>query len=91
MAKDGRTKLPLSIIEKKGTPHDHNQPVLVDGYGAYGISSEPSAGFVPVIRGWVDAGGVMAIAHVRGGGELGEEWHLAAKSHEAKHDPRFRR
>jgi prolyl oligopeptidase len=79
LAKDGKTKLPLSIIEKKGTPHDHNQPVLVDGYGAYGISSEPSPGFVPVIRGWVDAGGVMAVAHVRGGGELGEDWHLAGK------------
>jgi prolyl oligopeptidase len=79
MAKDGKTKLPLSIIERKGTPHDHNQPTLVDGYGAYGIASEPAPYFVPVIRGWVDAGGVMAIAHVRGGGELGEDWHLAGK------------
>jgi prolyl oligopeptidase len=79
LAKDAHTKLPLSIIEKKGTPHDHNQPVLVDGYGAYGISVEPSPGYVPIIRGWVDAGGVMAMAHVRGGGEFGEEWHLAGK------------
>jgi prolyl oligopeptidase len=79
MAKDGKTKLPLSIIEKKGTPHDHNQPVLVDGYGAYGLAAEPAPYFVPVIRGWVDAGGVMAVAHVRGGGELGEDWHLAGK------------
>ena len=79
LANDGRTRLPLSIIEKKGTPHDHKQPVLVEGYGAYGISEEPFSGFVPVVRGWVDAGGVMAIAHVRGGGELGEAWHLAGK------------
>jgi prolyl oligopeptidase len=78
-AKDGRTMLPLSIIEKKGTPHDRRQPVLVEGYGAYGVSEEPFPGFVPVVRGWVDAGGVMAIAHVRGGGELGEDWHLAGK------------
>jgi prolyl oligopeptidase len=78
-AKDGRTRLPLSIIEKKGTPHDRKQPVLVEGYGAYGISEEPFPRFVPVVRGWVDAGGVMAIAHIRGGGELGEDWHLAGK------------
>lgn len=77
-AKD-KTKLPLSIIEKKGTPHDKNRPVLVEGYGAYGISELPSTVFVPVVRAWVDAGGVMAIAHIRGGGELGEDWHLAGK------------
>jgi prolyl oligopeptidase len=79
IAKDGKTRLPLSIIEKKGTPHDHKQPVLVEGYGAYGYSEEPSPRFVPVVRGWVDAGGVMAIAHLRGGGELGEDWHQAGK------------
>jgi len=77
-AKD-KTRLPLSIIEKKGTPHDKNRPVLVEGYGAYGISELPFAEFVPAVRGWVDAGGVLAIAHVRGGGELGEDWHLAGK------------
>jgi prolyl oligopeptidase len=63
-AKD-KTKLPLSIIEKKGTPHDKNRPVLVEGYGAYGISELPDTGFVTLVRGWVDAGGVMAIAHIR--------------------------
>lgn len=78
-AKDGRTRIPLSIIEKKGTPHDHQQKVLVEGYGAYGLSITPSDDLVPVIRGWVDAGGVYAVAHVRGGGELGEDWHLAGK------------
>jgi prolyl oligopeptidase len=77
-AKD-KTRLPLSIIEKKGTPHDKNRPVLVEGYGAYGISEEPFARFIAVVRGWVDAGGVLAVAHVRGGGELGEDWHLAGK------------
>jgi prolyl oligopeptidase len=77
-ARDG-TDLPLSIIEKRGTPHDHRRPVLVDGYGAYGINSFPFERFVPVMRGWVDAGGVLAVAHMRGGGELGEAWHLAGK------------
>jgi prolyl oligopeptidase len=78
-AKDGRTRLPLSIIERRFTPRDHKQPVLVEGYGAYGLSDEPRPGFVPVVRAWVDAGGVMAIAHVRGGGELGEDWHQAGR------------
>jgi prolyl oligopeptidase len=78
-ANDGRTRLPLSIIERKGTPHDGHRPVLVEGYGAFGMSDEPDPRFVPVVRGWVDAGGVLAIAHVRGGGERGEAWHLAGQ------------
>lgn len=77
-ARDG-TDLPLSIIEARGTPHDRRRPVLVEGYGAYGISSFPFERFVPVMRGWVDSGGVLAVAHMRGGGELGEAWHLAGK------------
>ncbi len=76
-ARDGRTRLPLSIIAARGTPHDGHRPVLVEGYGAYGISEEPSPALIPTIRAWVDAGGVMAIAHGRGGGELGEDWHAA--------------
>jgi prolyl oligopeptidase len=79
LAKDGRTRLPLTIIEKKGTPHDHQRPVLVEGYGAYGISETPIPDWVPVVRGWVDAGGVMAISHIRGGGDLGEDWHQAGR------------
>jgi prolyl oligopeptidase len=74
-----KTMVPLTIVEKKGTPHDHKQMVLMEGYGAYGISEEPFARFVPVVRGWVDAGGVLAIAHVRGGGDLGEDWHQAGR------------
>ena len=76
-ARDGRTRLPLSIIAARGAPHDGHRPVLVEGYGAYGISEEPSPALIPTIRAWVDAGGVMAVAHGRGGGELGEDWHAA--------------
>jgi prolyl oligopeptidase len=79
IARDNKTALPLSIIEKKGTPHDHKQMVLMEGYGAYGVSEEPFARLVPVVRGWVDAGGVLAVAHVRGGGDLGEDWHQAGR------------
>lgn len=78
-AKEPKVKIPLSIVEKRGTPHDKARPTLLLGYGAYGISSTPSPAFVPVIRAWVDAGGVFAVAHVRGGGELGEDWHQAGR------------
>jgi prolyl oligopeptidase len=78
VARDG-VSVPLSIIEKPGTPHDGKQPTLIEGYGAYGIPYQPFPRFIPVVRAWVDAGGVMAIAHVRGGGEFGESWHLAGK------------
>ncbi|MCI9846572.1 prolyl oligopeptidase family serine peptidase [Flavobacterium pectinovorum] len=67
-------EVPLSIIYKKGTPKDKNTPVLFYGYGAYGMSIAPS--FNPSLLLWVERGGILAVAHVRGGGELGEKWHL---------------
>ena len=69
------TLVPLSIIYKKGLKRDGKNLTGLTGYGAYGISSEPVfiANFFP----WLDAGGVIAFAHVRGGGEYGEEWHQA--------------
>jgi prolyl oligopeptidase len=48
--------------------------VLLDAYGAYGISQEPF--FFPSLLAWIEHGGVFAVAHVRGGGELGKQWHL---------------
>jgi prolyl oligopeptidase len=47
------------------------------GYGAYGITMNPF--FSPTLLAWLERGGVFAVAHVRGGGEYGEEWHLAGK------------
>jgi prolyl oligopeptidase len=66
-------KVPLTLIYKKGTKRDANNPLLMLGYGAYGNSISPvfSISFLT----WTGTGGVMAIAHVRGGGELGENWH----------------
>lgn len=66
--------VPLSIIYKKGIKKDKNTPVLFYGYGAYGMSMSPS--FNPGLLLWVERGGILAVAHVRGGGELGEKWHL---------------
>jgi prolyl oligopeptidase len=67
------TLVPLSIIYKKGLKRDGKNLTGITGYGAYGISSEPV--FVAQFFPWLDAGGVIAFAHVRGGGEYGEEWH----------------
>jgi prolyl oligopeptidase len=71
------TLVPLSIVHKKGLKLDGSNPTLLLGYGSYGISEDPS--FDPRKLAWLERGGVYAIAHVRGGGEYGEDWHLAGK------------
>ncbi len=72
VSKDG-TKVPLSIVRKKGAALDGNRPVLLNAYGGYGVNIKP--GFNPITRLWLDQGGVFAKANLRGGGEFGEEWH----------------
>jgi prolyl oligopeptidase len=71
------TMVPLSIIHKKGIKLDGSHPTLLIGYGAYGITEDPY--FDPKRISWFDLGGVIAVAHIRGGGEYGEDWHLAGK------------
>jgi prolyl oligopeptidase len=73
-SRDG-TRVPLNIIRRKGTQLDGSHPVLLYGYGGYGISLSPF--FWPRLRVWLDLGGVAVIANLRGGGEYGEEWHKA--------------
>ena len=67
------TRVPLSIIYKTGIQLDQSHPTMLRGYGSYGISLD--ANFDPTILPWVERGGVFAVAHVRGGGEYGEDWH----------------
>ena len=67
--------MPLSIVHKKGIKLDGNNPTILYGYGAYGISQTPF--YRPTFLPWFDRGGVFAVAHVRGGGEYGEDWHKA--------------
>jgi prolyl oligopeptidase len=71
------TMVPLSIVHPKGMKLDGANPTLLDGYGAYGISATPF--FPQFFLAWYEQGGVYAECHVRGGGEYGEEWHLAGK------------
>ena len=72
------TMVPLVILSKKSLKRDGTNPTLMIGYGAYGIvNTEPffASGYLP----WLERGGILAFAGVRGGGEYGEEWHLAGK------------
>jgi prolyl oligopeptidase len=75
-ATDG-TPVPLSIVHRRDMKRDGSNPTLLYAYGSYGISSPP--GFSASRMAWFEEGGVYAVAHVRGGGEYGEEWHLAGK------------
>ncbi len=74
VSKDG-TRVPVSIIRRKGAPMDGSNPTVLNGYGGYGINETPSF-LGPRWRLWLDAGGIYADANIRGGGEYGESWHL---------------
>jgi prolyl oligopeptidase len=71
------TPIPLSIIYKKGLPMNGQNPCLLEGYGAYGLNIDPS--FDATRLALLEKGIVIAYAHVRGGGENGEDWHLAGQ------------
>ncbi len=74
ISKDG-TKIPMSVMHRKGIKLDATAPALLTGYGGYNISLAPY--FDPTLRIFLDRGGVWAVANLRGGGEYGEEWHHA--------------
>jgi prolyl oligopeptidase len=67
------TRVPLSIIYRRGLVLDGSHPTVLEGYGSYGMVSESA--FRAARLAWIERGGVIAIAHIRGGGELGETWH----------------
>lgn len=75
-SKDG-TRVPMFVIAKKGVDRTGGSPTLLYGYGGFNISMTP--GFSPTRLAWVDKGGVLAIANLRGGGEYGKEWHDAGR------------
>ncbi len=74
-AKDG-TKIPMSLVYKKGIKLDGSNPTILYGYGGFGISILPS--FDPTRLAWLERGGIYAQANIRGGGEYGDEWHRQA-------------
>jgi len=68
------TRVPVNIVRRIGRPLDTSTPALLTGYGGYGVSLKPHF-LGPRTRLWLDAGGILAIANLRGGGEFGEAWH----------------
>ena len=76
-AKDG-TKIPYSLIYRKGLKRDGSTPAWISAYGSYG-----SASYTPAFAGrtlaLIDAGAIVGYANVRGGGEYGREWHKAGQ------------
>ncbi|HET9444600.1 MAG TPA: S9 family peptidase, partial [Acidimicrobiales bacterium] len=75
-AADG-TRVPMSVVYRDGTPLDGSAPAVLYGYGSYEVSIDPE--FSPFLLSLLDRGVVYAIAHVRGGGELGRRWYEAGK------------
>ena len=76
MADDG-TRVPISIVARKGVPRNGTAPLLLYGYGSYEISIDPYFS-IPRLS-LLDRGVVYAIAHVRGGGEMGRRWYEDGK------------
>lgn len=72
--KDGE-EIPVSLIYNKNLKRNGDNRVLIDSYGSYGISINPFFSTTYLL--WVNQGGMVAVAHVRGGGEKGEKWRLA--------------
>ncbi len=75
-ARDGAT-VPVSIVHRKDTPVDGSAPVYLYGYGAYGHAIDPS--FSTSRISILDRGFIFAIAHIRGGTELGRDWYEQGK------------
>jgi oligopeptidase B len=75
-AADG-ARIPIALVYRKGTAREGNAPLLLYGYGSYGINSEST--FASSRLSLLDRGFIYAIASIRGGAELGEEWHDQGK------------
>ena len=71
-APDG-TRVPISLVSRRDVPRDGSAPGLLYGYGAYEASMDPS--FSVITLNLVERGAVFALAHIRGGGELGRRWY----------------
>jgi oligopeptidase B len=74
---DDGTKIPVSLVYRKGLKQDGNNPLLLGGYGSYGASRDPY--FSSVRLTLLDRGFVYAIAHIRGGSEMGRQWYEDGK------------
>ena len=76
-SRDGKTQIPISLVYRKGMQKNGINPLLLNGYGSYGNSSDPY--FSSVRLSLLDRGFTYAIAHVRGGQEMGRDWYEDGK------------
>ncbi|MDP2305788.1 MAG: prolyl oligopeptidase family serine peptidase [Pseudomonadota bacterium] len=75
-SKDG-TSIPMFLVHRRDAPRDGGNPTLLTGYGGFGVSLTPA--FRASIYPWLEAGGIYAVANLRGGGEYGKAWHDAGR------------
>ncbi len=75
-SKDG-TRIPMFITHKRGLKMDGSNPTYLYGYGGFNIALTPSFSVRNVV--WMEMGGILAVANLRGGGEYGKAWHDAGK------------
>jgi len=73
------TRVPMFVSYKKGIKRDGQNPTFLYGYGGFDISQTPT--FKPENLVWMEMGGILAVANLRGGGEYGEKWHEAGMLH----------
>lgn len=69
------TQIPMFLVYPRDITLDGSNPVLLSGYGGFGVSMTPNFNAVNLV--WAEMGGILALPCLRGGGEYGEEWHLA--------------
>jgi prolyl oligopeptidase len=74
-ASEDGTDVPMFVVHRKGLELDGGNATLLTGYGGFGVNRTP--GFSETTAAWLELGGVLAVANLRGGGELGEPWHRA--------------